>query len=497
MIVVINPSGGSGHSFSGLHAYCAHDQDRADSSERVDWIEARNIAIDDPAQAWKVMIATAQSQNALKAANGVAVGRPSKLGPVQHVVLSFDKDEPQTPEAMREAADEFLASHGVDPKKMRARNKPKRRQFANEHQVMIYAHNDGTSGKHLHLMINRVHPETGLNLPSNNDQLKASKWALEYSKRHGTDHKTPARAENADFRAKGEFVKAARRKSRNVYEREQAAKAVNDNHIAKAVMEAQSKKDAALALRGRNMAKTHASARERVVKAHRQRKAALARTLQKQINAAKSSVREEFRPLWRALPARQKAERRTFEALEKSFFGRAGNVYKTLRLSAKDIHGNTSAVITRTFKIVTNAADRLDYFDKAQKREKTALQRRQTSKLSEAIKSLQTAHTRKLDENRSVFSKERKELAKSQAVDEVKLKADWKTRTAEREKAFGAIKAKATFSQTASPSPGRTASDKYKAALLERYARQADPKESARDSANEQDNSRDGGEHER
>jgi len=44
MIVVINPSGAAGHSFKGLHAYCAHDAGNAQTTERVDWMETRNLA---------------------------------------------------------------------------------------------------------------------------------------------------------------------------------------------------------------------------------------------------------------------------------------------------------------------------------------------------------------------------------------------------------------------------------------------------------------------
>ena len=72
MIVVVNPSSKAGHSFKGLHAYCSHDQKRAQTSERVDWISTLNVAVEDPNQAWKVMAATAYSQNQLKQANGHA-----------------------------------------------------------------------------------------------------------------------------------------------------------------------------------------------------------------------------------------------------------------------------------------------------------------------------------------------------------------------------------------------------------------------------------------
>ena len=147
MIVVINPSGSAGRSFKGLHAYCAHDPDRADTSERVEWMDTRNIAANDPEQAWKVMVATAGAQNELKRAAGVRAGRTSKDGAVMHVIMSFHEDEPSDPASMKEAADDFLSKFGVDPAKMRGKSKPSRRQFADEHQVIMYAHRDtGTCG---------------------------------------------------------------------------------------------------------------------------------------------------------------------------------------------------------------------------------------------------------------------------------------------------------------------------------------------------------------
>ena len=89
MIVVINPSGSAGRSFKGLHAYCAHDPDRAKTSERVEWTDMRNIAANDPEQAWKVMAATAGTQNELKRAAGIRAGRTSKDGAVMHVEMFY------------------------------------------------------------------------------------------------------------------------------------------------------------------------------------------------------------------------------------------------------------------------------------------------------------------------------------------------------------------------------------------------------------------------
>ena len=437
MNVVINPTGGkAGHSFKGLHAYCAHDQGSAQTSERVDWIETRNIGTDDPAQAWKVMVATAQAKDSLKRAAGIRAGRPEKSGPVMHVVLCFDKDEPSDHEAMTAAADEFLSRLGVDPAKMRGKNKPKTRQFADEHQVIMYAHRD-TDHHHLHLMINRVHPQTGVNLPSNNDYNKASDWALDYSKRHGTDHKTPARAENKVARQKGDYVKAKRRKSRNVYEQEKALEqASNDNEAVQSLLDQQRKKDAALSLKGRNMKALQAREWNQLIKTHQERKAAIGRYLQTEINKAKAAVREEYRPAWRSLAERQQKERQTFEGLEKSFFGRAGNIFKTVKLSANLIRQDKTGIITRTFRILTNAGERKAYFDKAQERARRALGKEQAQKLDSIIQAKKRVHAERMESNRAVFKVERQDIADQHAAKVAQFRQDWKERTAERKTAF-------------------------------------------------------------
>lgn len=437
MIVVINPSGSAGQSFKGLHAYCAHDRDRANTSERVDWIETRNVAANDPAQAWKIMAATARAQNDIKRAAGVRTGKAPKDGAVLHVVLSFADGEPMSREAVRTAADEFLSQLGVDPAKMRSKNKPSRRQFAEEHQAVMYAHTD-TDNTHVHLMINRVHPETGIILPSNNDQLKAQKWALEYSKRHGTAERTPDRAENAEARENGEYVKANRRKSRNVHEQEAelAKGAANDNDHVRAFQEQQRKKDAALALRGRNLTRLQDAAWNKLADAHKQRKAALARSLQKQINQAKANTREEYRPKWRDLRKVQESEKATFAELERSFFGRAANAAK---LSADLVREERSGVIARTFRILSNAGERKAYFERAQQRAQSTLQREQAEKVQSRAQELRTAQAAKMAANRAVFAQQRETLAKAQATERQKLKDDWKDRTAERHAAVTAF----------------------------------------------------------
>lgn len=442
MIVVINPSGSSGHSFKGLHAYCAHDAGGSASAERVDWIETRNLAVDDASQGWRIMAATALAQNGLKAAAGVAsTGRKSDAH-VMHVVLSFHTGEPLTREEMAAAADELLAHLGLDPAKSRAKSKAGRRQFADEHQAIYYAHND-TESRHLHIMLNRVHPEHGVMLPSNNDQIKASKWAQAYSERFGTEHTTPDRQINNAARDRGEYVKGKRRSLKRAFEQEREAKASNDNDVVEGVKAAEAKKDAALALKGRNMEAMHAQGWTSLAEAHKTRRAAIGQQTQREINKTRASVRDAFRPQWTDLDRRQKGERQTFEALEKSLFGRAKNFVHTLSRSRAVEGEEPKGLLSRTFRILVSATERKSYFERAQEAQRKALQREQDARAQAAVDALNKAKSDKLEANRAQFAKDRADLKARQHAQRSAYGKQWRERNAERDLAFENAKTKA------------------------------------------------------
>lgn len=119
----------SGRSFKALGRYLVEGRNR-EAEGRVAWSSARNLPTDDPELAAKIMRATA-AQNV----------RTSQ--PVYHLVLSFDPRDQVSREQMERIADRVL-----DELRLR------------EHQVLIVSHSDREHA-HMHLLINRVHPETG------------------------------------------------------------------------------------------------------------------------------------------------------------------------------------------------------------------------------------------------------------------------------------------------------------------------------------------------
>ena len=113
-----------GASFGGLAAYLTG------KPERVAWTEPRYLLGTDPKEIAREMEA--------------AAGLSSRVEkPVYHLSISFDELDRPTREQMRAAVEEVLKDLGLE-----------------EHQAFMVAHRDA-SHPHVHVMVNRVHPETG------------------------------------------------------------------------------------------------------------------------------------------------------------------------------------------------------------------------------------------------------------------------------------------------------------------------------------------------
>lgn len=167
----------NGASFLGAGKYYLHDKatkrdvpnhEKPKTDERVSFMDTRNCVNDDPELALHEMWATAERRDALKMAAGIRRGgQPSSDQVVKTISLSWHPSETPTPEQMIEAADQFLAKMGWQ-----------------EHQAVYIGHND-TAHPHIHIILNRVHPESGRMLDDRNDFKRAQAWGLEYEREQG------------------------------------------------------------------------------------------------------------------------------------------------------------------------------------------------------------------------------------------------------------------------------------------------------------------------
>ncbi len=119
----------SNKSFRVLARYLSEGR-TGEEQDRVAWVASRNLPTDDPELAARIMRATAGQNVRVKE-------------PVYHLALSFDPGDAVDRAAMERVADRVLETLGLQ-----------------EHQVLIVAHADREHA-HMHLMVNRVHPETG------------------------------------------------------------------------------------------------------------------------------------------------------------------------------------------------------------------------------------------------------------------------------------------------------------------------------------------------
>lgn len=412
MVPKLHPKGSS---FKGAAAYLLHDKDRAETNDRVDWTETRNLAVSNPETAWKIMAATASDQDRLKEQAGVKnTGRKSNKCAL-HFSLSWHPEQTPSRDDMLDAVDGALDALG-----------------ATGHQALIVAHND-EAHPHVHVLLNRVSPEDGRHLSSSKEKLNLSKWAQEYEERTGIYCEN--RILNNEMRGAGEYIRGTKDQARHLYE-EQAHLAANDNANLRDVIKAQKAKDHALALRGRNLAKLQAQAKAKLDVAHRERKEVIASATAKRIEAARKAIIEKMRPDRIALRKAQAREAETFAAMEKSFFGRAGNVIKTVAASSRDVREGESNIIKRTFGIVTNAAARKEYFEASQLRARQAQDKEQRDRIDAAKSAEQDKQSAKVAQLRKAYAEDRKALQGRQEAENKVLKDDWAKRGAERREAL-------------------------------------------------------------
>jgi len=169
-------------SFKTIGHYAMHDKD-AQTHERVSWSQTRNLANDHVPSALDEMLWTARSAEGLKQEAGVHAGGTQVQNPVKHITLNWAPGDNPSKEHMIATADHFLKKMGW-----------------HEHQACYVAHND-KKYEHIHIILNRVHPETGRTLNEGYEERRAQKWALAYEQENGRVH-CEQRLLNAEDREK-------------------------------------------------------------------------------------------------------------------------------------------------------------------------------------------------------------------------------------------------------------------------------------------------------
>ena len=416
-----------GHSFAGAANYVLHDKDRATTDDRVEWTMTLNLATQDPHVAWRIMVATALDQDRLKEQAGVKkTGRKSSAH-VLHYTLSWHEDEAEglTREEMLHAAEESLAVLG------RKAKGTTRQQFAIEHQALIVCHNDEPQ-PHVHIIVNRVHPEHGIMLTTSKDRLNLSRWAEAYERERGKIL-CEERVKNNEARDKGEYVRSEKDKPQHIHELE--AKHA-DRPDADRIRREQQKKDLALTRLTRKTKQRHKDAWQSLRDGFLSQKDATRQQADRRIARAEEGVHKDYEAPWKQLYSKHRRELVAFGKREKRFLGRIQNAIASIDFRAILKGNDRGSAIRGVFAALASKGVRLEAIEKSHLRQTKKLESRQRGSVRKVIAAVRKKLKGKLATQRKEYLKKRETLVVTQEREQDKLKQSWYDRRQDRLKAW-------------------------------------------------------------
>lgn len=353
------------------------------------------------------MIATARHADELKAAAGVKTTGRKSAAHVYSYSLAWHPDEARglSPAEMQRAADASLKAIGAD-----------------HLQAVIVAHHD-TKHPHVHVIVNRVDPNTGRMFSASNDRLRLSEWAQVYERERGKEL-CPARSGNIEAR-QSQYVRA---KSPSPSRPSVAFQGVADDATAQ------------LKARGDNLARSSAEQRLR----HRDEwidlsvrfkidKEAIWAKAATSIADRRSELKREHKPQWAALFKEQRKELRMFDGRERRLWGKLENAVAALRYTALRGELKDRGFMSAAVKFVMSRTARLDVLKARHERQTGRLGRELHSIVDKEIQALNRARTAELRQQREVFASIRAAIIERQSKEQAASKQAWRDLKADRE----------------------------------------------------------------
>ena len=412
------------------------------TSERVEWMEYRNLVTDNPHIASSIMTATARQQDALKREAGASVAGNKSDQVVFHYSLAWHPDEKDglSKDEMLRAADQSIKALGADG-----------------HQAAIIAHND-TDHPHVHIVINRVNTENGKMLDLWNYQKKLSKWAMTYEQERGQVF-CDKRVENWKRRDLGEVFSAEKDTAYHRHDQAKALGHANDNDTAKIVGE-QKAKDSALAKDGEAMHLRHSKSWKNLSSWYAKGKAKIAGRKSTgsptPFQKTAADVKAQFKPLRSQLGKQQWQETKDFERREKRILGKLENAVAAIKLS-KSLVSEDGGEKTSLFNFLTSSVARKDALDMLHRSQWRNLNAGQSAEIGAAIVKVKKDQQKAYKTHRQRFNAKRNDLKAEQAEDKQTLRQKWQSRKAERSRVSKVISRMETIKKErkAAPEPSR------------------------------------------
>lgn len=408
-----------GKSFKGLSAYLLQDENR-ETSERVGWSDTRNLAGADPDQAWRLMLATANSAGALKEAAGIKQGKPVK-NTVYHYSINFNPEDEVTPEIRQSAVDGSLKALGLE-----------------DHQVMAVEHTD-KAHNHVHVMVNLIDSANGMSAASpqmcddgkkrsklSNSQRKLSSWAQKFERDNGLTV-TEGRLSNANKRSRGERVDA-QRKTRNVHERQKRERTTDrrKNYIKRE----QNDRAKDIQYRSNELKEKSADQWDALKFGYGVQQKAIKDEMSPAMKARSAEIKELFKPYWADMFKRHRDELKAFEAGDRSAIGRiwtAAAVFKDRALDGDYLGGFVAAF---------SKENRRNIVLKKHDREREDMSRAAADQRTQEIGKMKHEFDRQFEKAREQFLKDSTALKAEQDQAWKEIRDEWKQYNQERQNAF-------------------------------------------------------------
>lgn len=412
-----------GKSFKGLATYLLHDEAAQDTAERVGWTQSYNLADADPEQAWRLMVATANSAGALKEAARIKRGKAPK-NVVHHYSINFHPDDELTPEIIEAAVAESLAVYGME-----------------HHQALAVEHTD-KAHRHVHVMVNLIDPENGMSAATpikgddgkkrsklSNSQRRLSSWAQKFERQNGLKI-TGGRVANANKRAQGEIINEPR-KPRNVHDRQKREGTDRRRDFIRRQYENKASTIQATSERLRLQGRIDWDA---LKKSYGYEKEAIRTAMSPAMKEAAAEIKERYRGTWSNTMSRHNTERREFDRNDKTTIGKIWHGAAVFREKALD--GEALGGFVAAF----SKEARRNIVMKKHDRERARLNQMQRDEIGQAMNVIKADFDIQFAQARERFLNKCDDLKNRQTAHSSEVRDAWRDHNAARAAAFAQAK---------------------------------------------------------
>lgn len=357
--------------------------------------------------AWFEMFATARDQALLKQQSGQSARGRKNTNPVLHYTLSWAVGENPTPEHMRETAVSSLKAMGLEA-----------------HQAVMAAHSD-KQHLHVHIVVNTIHPETGMTAPLKYTKERLSRWAEAYEREHGIhceqriiNNKERQRTEQNGIRhvsaaemmrlmpdvaneARKSEPQACGAAPRPVKQRSPHRR----RHLAKTDIILRMKRYRA------EVDHRHMVERDGAWARHRQEFAELVTTTKQATSVAQQYVEQKYKPYWRELYAAQRKEARSVEKGCNHIFERAVYVF----VNSERLGNGRPLSLRRKIQLICSPTKLMNAVGRMHARERKTLAQVEKAETAQRLDRVWTHHQPRFDAMRARQSAERQAQRLDQA----------------------------------------------------------------------------------